>query len=233
MIKCHGTFNTGESWDTINVWSVFRRHSREQHAKLPDPIEPEMQHSRPWSIMLSALLLALHAFVLPQNASAAVMTKRVHSDVAGVDFIVSCTPGPIAADYQAETGSGVTSTDPYAVQRGADKGLVTLMSEGGRRTKQYIIPQHLIRAIISVKYDVTIPDRVDLVFTPRHLVLIHTSTASAGIFTESDVYQLPYSGGRGVDRKPLQDNQELLQMLDLGLSFYQPRNATCGSSAGR
>jgi hypothetical protein len=193
------------------------------------PIELAMQHSRPWSILLFALLLALHAFVLPQNASAAVMTKRVHSGVAGVDFIVSCAPGPIAADYQAETGSGVKLTDPYAVQRGADKGLVTLMSEGRRRTKQYIIPQHLIRAIISVRYDETVPDRVDLVFTRKHLVLIHISTASAGIFTESDVYQLAYSGGRGVDRKPLQDNQELLQMLDLGLSFYQPRNATCGS----
>jgi hypothetical protein len=194
-----------------------------------DPIDPTGQPSRPWSILLPALFLALHAFVLPQSAFAAVMTKRAHSGVAGVDFIISCAPGPIAADYRAEAGSSVKLTDAYAVQRGADKGLVTLMSQGGRHTKQYIIPHHLIRAIVSVKYDETVPDRVDLVFTRGHLVLIHTSTADAGIFTESNVYQLPYSGGRGVDRKPLQGNQELLQMLDLGLSFYQPRNATCGS----
>jgi hypothetical protein len=108
-----------------------------------------------------------------QDASAAAVTKHVHSDAADSDFIVSCDSGPIAADYAAETASGVPLTDPYAVQRGADKGLISLMSQGGVRARRYIIPHHLIRAIVRVQYD-----------------------------------------------------------QDLGLSFYQPLKAKCGSRPG-
>jgi hypothetical protein len=129
-----------------------------------------------------------------QDASAAIVTKHVHSDAADSDFIVSCDSGPIAADYAAETASGVPLTDPYAVQRGADKGLIRLMSQGGVRAKRYIIPHHLIRAIVRVQYDELIPDRVDLVFTMTDLMLIYTWTSNAGVFTTRDIYQLPYDG---------------------------------------
>jgi hypothetical protein len=74
---------------------------------------------------------------------------------------------------------------------------------------------------------------VDFVFTTQDLRLIHTSTGSAGVFTTSDVYQLPYDGSGSVDRKPLQQNEDLLQMLDLGLSFHQPLKDKCGSNPGR
>jgi hypothetical protein len=177
----------------------------------------------------SRLVPALVLFALFQDASAAVVTKRVHSDAADSDFIVSCDSGPRAVDYEAETASGVPLTDPYAVQRGADKGLISLMSKGGVRAKRYIIPHHLIRAIVRVQYDQLIPHRVDLVFTTKDLMLIYTSTSNAGIFTTSDIYQLPYNGTGSVDHKPLQQNEDLLQMLDLGLSFYQPLKDKCGS----
>ena len=183
-------------------------------------------------LLLPTFVLGLHSFVVPLDASAAIITKPVHSDGAGGDFIITCDAGPITADYAAESASDLPLTDPYAVQRGADKGLVRLMNEGGRRTKRYIIPHDLIRAIVRVKLDADILDRVDLVFTTTDLMLIHTSAAGAGIFTGSDVYQLPYSPVRGVDRKPLQNNQDLLQALDFGLSFYQPVAAKCGSRTG-
>jgi hypothetical protein len=176
----------------------------------------------------SRLLSAFVFFALLQDVSAAVVTKHVYGDAADSDFIVSCDSGPIAADYAAETASGVPPTDPYAVQRGADKGLISLMSQGGVRAKRYIIPHDLIRAIVRVQYDQVIPDRVDLVFTTKDLMLIHTSTGNAGVFTTSDVYQLAYDGTGRVDRKPLQQNEDLLQVLDLGLSFYRPLNAKCG-----
>jgi hypothetical protein len=68
------------------------------------------------------------------------------------------------------------------------------MSQGGVRAKRYIIPHHLIRAIVRVQYDELIPDRVDLVFTMTDLMLIYTWTSNAGVFTTRDIYQLPYDG---------------------------------------
>jgi hypothetical protein len=166
-------------------------------------------------LLPSALVLAVHFFVLQRDASAAVITKHVHSDTAGGDFIISCDSGPITADYAAETASDVPLTDPYAVERGADRGLVHLMNQGGTPAKVYFIPHDLIRAIVSVKYDADVLDRVDLVFTTGDLMLIHTSATGGGIFTGSDVYQLPYTPVQGVDRKPVQSGQDLLQALDL------------------
>ena len=79
-------------------------------------------------LRLAASVLALHAIMPLQAASAAVVSKRFPSDIDGVDLIVSCEPGPIATDYAAETASGAPLSDPYAVTRGADEGLVNLMS---------------------------------------------------------------------------------------------------------
>ncbi len=175
------------------------------------------------------LVLALQAIVLPQDGAAAAITKRVHSDRTGEDFLVSCDAGPIDADYVAETSSGVKLTDPYAVARGADKGLVMIMSQGGKRAKRYIIPHRLISAIVRIQYDQDLLDRVDLVFTTGAVMLIHTSTANAGIFTISGVYEMPYGHSGKLDRKTLQGQQDLPQILDLGLSLYQPAKAECGS----
>lgn len=175
-----------------------------------------------------AVLSAL-VFVL-QGACAAVTTKHVHSGSA--DFVVSCNSGPITADYKAETASGVPLTDPYAVERGANKGLVRMMSERGRRTKQYVIPHARIRAIMRVRSEADIPEWVDLVFTRTELMVIHTSTADAGIFTNSDVYQFSYDAKRRLDKTPLHD-ETVLQMLDLGLSLYPSPELSCRSPQGR
>jgi hypothetical protein len=168
-----------------------------------------------------ALVLALQSLLPAQNVSATVVKSRIPSDIADVDLIVSCDPGQPATDYTAETASGVPLTDPYAVTRGVAEGLVSLMSRGGKRVKTYSIPRQSIRGVVRMKYDMDVLDRVDLVFTRRHLALIHTSTANAGIFTVSDVYELPYEGSGGVNRRPLAANPELLHLLDLGLSAYQ------------
>ena len=185
---------------------------------------------------LAILLLAAWAATLPRDAAAAT-TKHVHSDAAGGDFIITCDAGPITADYTAKTESGIPLTDPYAVERGADKGLVRLMSEGGRRAMRYVVPHARIRAIVRVKADQTIPDWADLIFTRTGLTLVHTATANAGIFTDSDVYQLPYGQlpygqlpygpAGGIDKAGLKDAPDLLRMLDLGLQVYDPRKVAC------
>jgi hypothetical protein len=173
----------------------------------------------------AALIVGLLSFVLAQDASAGPITKRVHGD--GGDFITACDGGPFTADYAAETASGVPLTSPYAILRDADKGLVRLMAEGGRRVKKYEIPRTLIRAIVRVKRVAGIPDRADLVFTTKGLTLVDTYTANGGIFIDSDVYQLPYRRDGGVDDGPFRRSPDLRDMLRVGLSVYDAREAKC------
>lgn len=176
------------------------------------------------AFLRAALIAGLLSSGLAQSASAMPITKRIHGD--GGDFVIACDAGPFAADYVAETASGVPPTSAYAIERGADKGLVRLMAEG-RRVKRYEIPRRLIRAIVRVKRDANIPDRADLVFTRKSLTLVHTSTADGGIFTDSDVYQLSYSRDGGVDDSPLRRSRDLHDMLRLGLSVYDTHGAKC------
>ena len=177
--------------------------------------------SRP-SCLLGALILVLH---LPA-ALAAPVTRRVHGEGVGGDVVVACDAGPFAADYKAETASGVPLNGPYARARGADKGLVHLMSQGGRATKAYIVPRRLIRAIVRVD-EVDSPNHVDLVFTGRDLRVIHSWNANAGIFTVSDVWRLRVGRGGHVDTAPLRDDEEVQRSAELGLAAYQPGAGVC------
>jgi hypothetical protein len=176
------------------------------------------------------LALGLAITVLASGQStAAVMTKRVKSDIAGIDLIISCDVGPIAKDYVAQTASGVPLTDPYALARGADKGLVTLMNEGRRQAQHYVIPHENIRAIVRVIYAMDVLERADLVFTPAKLILIETSQRSAGIFIGSDVYELPLNQSGEVDKTLVKANPDLMRLLDVGLAAYQPGAGICGA----
>jgi hypothetical protein len=73
-------------------------------------------------------------------------------------------------------------------------------------------------------------EKADLVFTDKNLVLIHTYQTNAGVFTGSDVYELPYNDREIVDKKLLERKKDLLNMLEAGLSLYRtavlPRQPT-------
>jgi hypothetical protein len=185
-----------------------------------------MSKSFPVICVLALLPLVLLVLLLPREASAAAVTKVVQTKT-GDRFIVSCDIGPITADYAAETSSGVPSSDPYVVSRGGSGGLIRLMNQGGKQTQQYTLPHGDIRAIVRVKFDATALDRGDLVFVPQHLVFVHTTTADSGIFTTSDVYELPYGKSGGAGGKLLQGNDDLQLLLNIGLSSYRPADNTC------
>lgn len=167
------------------------------------------------------------ALVATASTDAAAADRRVHSDPSGSDYLVTCDLGPFAKDYEAETGSGIALTDPYAVQRDADKGLVRLMDQGERRAKRYGIPRATIRAIVSLKDASMGPDKVDLVFVPNRLIVIHRSTANAGIFTVSDVYVLPYGPKDGFDETPLRGAPEVRDLVDQGLALSHGGTSSC------
>jgi hypothetical protein len=177
-----------------------------------------------------AIALVFPAITAPSAVLGAGAAARVHSDKTGDDFLISCQPGPLGADYRAATWSGVSPEDPYAVARGADKGLIRLMYRDGRRVKRFGISRRLIRSVVTVKLDQDLPDKVDMIYMAKGLMLIHTSASNAGIFVGSDVYRLHYDKRGDVDRRNLNRSKDLLQSLNLGLSFYQARRSQCGSS---
>ena len=182
------------------------------------------------TLLLAASFVAWQSVAAPHGAAGA--SKRVPSDVAGVDLVVSCQPGPIATDYVAETASSMPLSDRYAVERGADKGLVRLMSRGGHRAKRYVIRRQAIRAIVALRYDMIDLDRVDLVSTARDVAFVHTSTANAGIFTISEVYELPVSPSGRVDKTALKGDAQLTRLLVLGLSAFRPDGGCDVEAAG-
>ena len=93
------------------------------------------------------------------------------------------------------------------------------MNEHSRQVKRYTIPRERIRAIVRIKHDMDVLDRVDLVFTRTVLVFVHTSHSNAGLFTGSDVYEPPFISDHEVDRRLLARKAEWLSLLDIGLAF--------------
>ncbi len=111
-------------------------------------------------------------------------------------------------DYQAEVYSGVPLEDRYARERGLDKGLVLMVFEKQRRAA-YRVPHEKIRkhvrlaptqaaapvVVASLRPSAPVRtiahDRVDVLATDDGIVVVDTTTTSAGIFTTSDVYAFP------------------------------------------
>jgi hypothetical protein len=157
------------------------------------------------------------------TSAAQPVSQRFPSDIQGVDLVLTYDPAPLTGDYAAETRSSLLDTDPYLVTRGLDQGLVRLVNEHSRQTKRYTVPRAKIRGIVRIKYDMTALDRVDLVFTRSHLILVHTTSSTGGLYTASDVYEMPFIGAHEVDRRLLTGKPALLKMLDLGLAFHKSK----------
>ncbi|MFM0148077.1 hypothetical protein [Paraburkholderia sp. RL18-085-BIA-A] len=151
-------------------------------------------------------------------------TKRKPSDMKGVDWIASYELGPLRTAYQAETACAAPLDDPYVMEHGADKGLVFLKDQRNRRVKRFAVPGARIRAIVHVKYNMTVLDRADLVFTDlpgQNLVLVHTTIENAGIFTSSDIYPLAYRHGKIIDSHHVIDDPSLRKMVAMGALLYR------------
>lgn len=134
----------------------------------------------------------VHASTAPSETRVeSASTIRMSSDVDGIDLLVHCDRAIPRSGYSAETDSSVPLDSAYARERELDQGLVTMMNSQ-RRTKAFLVPQERIRSAIEIRYDMDVYDKMDLLLmTAGDLIVIHTSTADAGIFTTSDVWQLP------------------------------------------
>ncbi len=128
----------------------------------------------------------------PANEQPSPTVSRIPSDVDGIDYVITYDQEFANQDYAAEVFSGVPLTDTYAVDRGVNEGLVFLVFEHMRQVEEYVIPNEDISAVVRIRYDMDVYDRTDVIFTKDNVVMVHTTTSNAGIFTSSDVYILPY-----------------------------------------
>lgn len=152
------------------------------------------------TIILAVLLLIAYSFTQSKNLGTlelaneqpSPIVSRIPSDVEGIDFIITYDQKVASQDYVAEVFSSVPLTDTYAVERKVDRGLVFLVFEDMRQVEEYVIPYENISTVVKIRYDMDVYDRTDVVFTRENVVMVHTSTSNAGIFTSSYVYVLPY-----------------------------------------
>lgn len=119
-------------------------------------------------------------------------------DIKGINFVITYDPAR-KADYKAEHDSGVPLDSKYAKERDMDKGQVHFPGSG-KTVKDFVIPKGKIINVVSIKYDMTVCDKTDYVFTADTVYEIHTSQANAGAFTSSDIKTIPNnldkSGGK-------------------------------------
>jgi hypothetical protein len=123
------------------------------------------------------------------------------------------------ADYQAEVYSGVPLSDPYAKERGLERGLVWIAFTDERQLS-FRVPKEKMKRLTRLVMDdepksppgfalaasrslypaaFTSPadtrsypkDRVDVIDTSDGTIIVATTTSNAGIFTSSDVYLFP------------------------------------------
>ncbi len=115
---------------------------------------------------------------------------QIQSDLSGITITITYDTNFSHDVYVVETNSTLPDTSKYAKDRGIDKGLITFPCTGETLFK-YSISSDRITAIVKTKYDMSVYDKTDFVFTKDSLYIINTSQANAGIFTGSSVYVLP------------------------------------------
>jgi hypothetical protein len=135
---------------------------------------------------LAVVLLAAPPKVkAPSKKPAGGTVKPVVAVVTPSVSILETVEKP-TVDYQAEVYSGVPLDDPYARERGVDKGLVRMVFEKQRKLAFRVAHERIKK---RVRFTGDGPrDHVDVLETEDGFVVVETMTSNAGIFTSSDVY---------------------------------------------
>jgi hypothetical protein len=118
------------------------------------------------------------------------VVQHIQSDLKGITISVTYDTSFMTKVYEVESGSTLPDTSKYVVERGADKGVIRFACTG-EVVKKYIITPNKITAVIKTKYDMSIYDKTDYVFTKDSLYVINTTHTDGGIFTSSTISVLP------------------------------------------
>lgn len=141
------------------------------------------------------MALAVVLFAAPQAAKGKAPSKKPAAVVKPVIAVTTPSVSVLETverpnvDYQADVYSGVPLDDPYARERGLDKGLVKMVFEKQRRLAFRVARERIKK---RVRFTGEGPrDHVDVIDTEDGFVVVETTTSSSGIFTSSDVYVFP------------------------------------------
>jgi hypothetical protein len=118
------------------------------------------------------------------------VVQHIQSDLVGITISVTYDTSFITKVYEVESGSTLPDTSKYVVERGADKGLIQFACTG-EVVKKYVITPNKITAVIKTKYEMSVYDKTDYVFTKDSLYVINTTHTDGGIFTSSTISVLP------------------------------------------
>jgi hypothetical protein len=119
----------------------------------------------------------------------------------GETLIIRYDPMLSKRDYKAPAYCSLPDTDPYVTVRGADKGLVRVVTDNNKQLKEYIIPKEKLRAVVDVYFGRNVVEDYHFVFTDDKIVMIYRSNSNAGIFSGCDIYELPYPPRGGFNYK--------------------------------
>jgi hypothetical protein len=118
------------------------------------------------------------------------ITEQVKSDLEAITISITYDSNFTSKSYSVETGSSLPDTSSYSTERGVDRGMIEFPCTG-ELYKRYVITQNRIVAVVKTKYDMSVLDRTDYVFTKDSLYIINTSQRNSGLYTGSEVYVLP------------------------------------------
>jgi hypothetical protein len=110
------------------------------------------------------------------------------------------------------------------LERGGGAGGISLMAEGRRSVKEFVIARREIEGIVRLRYDMDVLDTTDVVIGKRNITLIHTGFANGGVFTPSEVYVFPRSRNSFDYLKVIENNAWVVAELKLlypALLFYE------------
>lgn len=209
------------------------------NALLPDDTEIWYLHAvdrvflpkcllRQFNILLLVLLPTMGCQQVSSNQSAPpALPNPTVLRVSGLDEAADLLVWKVdlgTNDYRTPRYTEIPDSDPYLIERGGAEGGIRLMSEGGRKVKEFVIPRREIEGIVRMRYDMPVVYWTDVVITTSNVALIHTDYAIAGMFHPSDVYVLPRSRNSFDYLKVIETNAwevHYLKLLYPALLFYE------------
>lgn len=118
------------------------------------------------------------------------VSEQVQSDLTGITITISYDTNYSHKDYYVEAGSTSPLNDKSGNDKFADKNLINFPCTGDAM-RLYRIPSDRVSTIIKTKYDMSVYDRTDYVFTKDSLYIVNTTQKEFSNPKVSYVYVTP------------------------------------------
>ena len=142
-----------------------------------------------WSNTINALQFGQPADSRQNATVSALKPDTLFSDIENVNFIISGKTLQ-QGNYIAEHSSEMSDSGQNAGNDKEDKGQIFFPCKG-RWQHDFIVEKDKVVSVVSIKYNMDVYDKTDYVFTKDEIYEIHSFTADAGAYTQSDIQSIP------------------------------------------